>query len=93
MSAFQKTPEERPAENSEPVFKVILHIDPKANDWNRAAIEFAEQNQKIPSRRQKVVHALKSVPRDKSASLNMSTNELNDLALKLRDKRCEGSDS
>jgi hypothetical protein len=71
------------------VYKVLLHMDPGANTWNRAAIELAEENTKIPSRRLKIVCypvvAAKVVPE----GTRMTTNEWNSLALEARKRHRE----
>lgn len=71
------------------VYRVMLHMDPGANSWNRAAIELSEENAKIPSRRRRIMCYPVLTVRDAPDGKRMSTNEWNDLALDLRDRHRE----
>ena len=88
-SAFCKTSDSSVSGTEHPIYRVVLHIDPEANNWNRAAIKLSHENTKVPSRRQKVVCYPRVPIQDASGLTKMSTNEWNDLALGLRNERCK----
>lgn len=74
------------------VYQVILHMNPGANTWNRAAIELSEENTKIPSRRRKIDSYPVITAKDAPEGARMSTNEWNGLALELRDRHRENAE-
>ena len=71
-------------------FKVVIHMDPGAVTWNRAAIELSEENSKLPSHRRKIkwpsVVAVAVAVKNVQEVARMSTNDWNDLALARRNK-------
>lgn len=90
-SALHKAMSETAPNTDVVVYQVMLHMEPRANTWNRAAIELSEENVKVPSRRRKIVCYPEISAKNTSEISRMSTNEWNDLALALRKSHRERS--
>jgi hypothetical protein len=78
---LQKTPSSKHKLKSSD--KVIVHIESSANSWNIVAIELAEENLKIPSRRRKVEKLSHIQVREYPHRAKKSTNDWNTMALAL----------
>ena len=72
--------------------KIKLYIDPEVNEWNKAAIELSNENNKITSQRNKNIPYPDPVYRKKNIS-NLTTNDWNLMALELKNQKIKSKEN